>query len=152
MSDTDSTSARIARIQTLAEAYFALDPKALIERHEERLHVFDIQNSPQRRHPHAAQRVYISRKALKHFVERRKEELLRKHSKDEAIQMINFALSQIPVVLSDFDTYEYQPADNKHFYSKSFQSIGEPSIRILVEEYEGNLEIRSFHFRKPDKK
>lgn len=147
MLDVASIPRRIARIKKLAREYYDMPDKTFIEKPLERLRLFDIRASKHgTKHPHKMKRVYISRKALKHFIERRKGELSKSHTKEETLKKIDFALEQIQEVITDFDRYEYEP--EKHFYSKNYQSAGEPQIRILLEEKGDVLEVRSFHFRR----
>ncbi|MCX6703340.1 MAG: hypothetical protein NTV02_01455 [Candidatus Zambryskibacteria bacterium] len=89
MDDIASISRRIARLKKLVRAYFILPVGAIIERHTELLRVFDIRGSVHsKKHPHHMLRVYISRRFLKHFVESRKAELERNHTKEEALALI----------------------------------------------------------------
>ena len=99
-------------------------------------------------------RVYISRKALKHFVESRKAELKKYHTDEEALKKIDFAIGEIKEVVINYHSYERQRADDgkeKHFYTRNYYSKGEPSIRILLEEKDDGLEICSLHFTKNKK-
>ncbi|MEK7068198.1 MAG: hypothetical protein AAB964_00080 [Patescibacteria group bacterium] len=152
MPNIASIPRRIFHIKRLAREYYELPDKAPIERHAERLRLFDIRGSKHgKKHPHQMKRVYMTRMALKHFVESRKAELMRRHTTEEALKKIDFALEQMQEVLTNFDSYEYQPNGEKYFFTKDYQSIGQPPIRILLVAVNKHLEICSFHFRKPDK-
>ena len=91
-------------------------------------------------------RVYITRKALKHIVESRKAELLKRHSPEEALQKICFALENLQEAITDFDKYEYEPPT--HFYIKDFSHKGEPLLRVAIDAVQNRLEIKSIHFTK----
>ena len=47
--------------------------------------------------------VYISRRALKHFVERRKDELIIRHSDFEALERIYFIINNLNLILESPD-------------------------------------------------
>lgn len=139
---------RQTTLKRLVEEYYSLIVGHIIEKPDELLRVVDIKETQRQKHPHKKFRVYISRKALKHFVESRKEELKKRHTVAEALLKILFAVEQISEVFLNFDKYEYEP--EKHFYTKHYS--GEPSLRIFVEERKVNsLEICSIHFTKHKK-
>ena len=148
MEDTDEK--RIEKIKELAKIYYFLEVGALIDKHLELLRVFDIRGFENvATHPHRDKRVYILRRALKHFVEERKTELKKYHTEDEALQRIDFAISEIKEVVVNYHSYTRERIDGeneKHFYVRNYQ--GEPSIRVLLEEKPENLEICSLHFTK----
>lgn len=137
------------KIGDLVGEYYKLSEKALIDKPRELLRVVDIKDGKHENHPHKGKRVYFSRKAIKHFVEERKSQLSKKHTPVEVLQKITFAAEQISEVIINFDKYEYEVEPEKHFYIKHYS--GEPSIRILCEHIEGNIEICSIHFKKQQK-
>lgn len=148
MSEPASIPRRLARIKRLAREYFEMDKGLFIERHEELLRIADIRGPKCTDHPHRLCRVYISRRSLKHFVEERKEALLRKHSEDEALEAICFAIDHVPETLMDYDRHEHEPKQSppKHFYSKDYSDVGRPWVRVLFQQKDKTLEIRSIHF------
>ena len=151
MEDTDER--RIEKIQEWAKSYYYLEVGIVIEKHLELLRVFDIRGFENiATHPHREKRVYISRKALKHFVEERKAELKKHHTEEESLKRIDFVIGEIKEVVVNYHSYTRERMDNgieKHFYVRKYQ--GEPSIRILLEEKDDNLEICSLHFSKNKK-
>ena len=136
-------------LKKLAREYSDLEEGALIDKHLEQLRVFDIRGSKHLEHPHRMLRVYISRKALKHFVESRKKELSKHHYPDQVTENIDFALDRIQETITNFDRYELEPP--KHFYFKDYSHVGKPSVRILLEIKDARLEIISIHFTKSKK-
>lgn len=140
---------RIITIRDLAREYFALAKGALIRKHDEILRIVDIEGGKHDDHPHKYSRVYISRRAIKHFVEERRMELLKSHASADALIKICFAIEQIPEIIINFDKYEYEVAPEKYFYTKHYP--GEPSIRILCERGIDGLNICSMHFKKQRK-
>ncbi len=84
-------------------------------------------------------KVCVSRRALKHFVERRKDEGLSAYMMCKAIDLITSAVLR-------YDTDEYfEP--NKHVYTKHFYRINMPSLRVVTEVVNNHLQIKSIHYR-----
>lgn len=145
MPDSASIPRRIARIKRLMREYFPLPPKAPIEKYTEKLNVFDIRGSIHAKHPHKGYRVYISRRSIKHFVEERKAELSRKHSPEETLSSMDFALDNLQEVITNFDEYAYVPP--RHFYTKDYSSRGKPLMRVVLDDNGKALEVCSIHFK-----
>lgn len=147
-------SQRIITLENLTGEFFELPKGHLIEKPEGILRIVDIkEDCRDGNHPHKKSRVYITRRAFKHFIESRKEELLKHHKDAEALLNIYFVVEQIPEVILNFDKYEYEIYESepeKFFYTKHYS--GGPSIRILLKCPEENiLEIYSIHFTKRKK-
>ena len=149
MRNRSNTARRLDRIKRLAGKYFLLGKGELIARPEELLKIMDIEKPSYVAHPHRSYRTYISRRALKHVVETRKEDLGKSHDNQHGFERICFAIDSIPDIIMDFDRYELEPKEHpaKHFYTKHYAYSKRPSVRILVEQKENTLEIRSIHFR-----
>ena len=143
-------SQRLTAIKAIAQGYYSLRPGELIANHLELLRIFEIQDSIHDSHPHDGMRIYVSRRALKHFIESRKEELEKHHTPEETFESICFAVDHIQETINNFDDYLLVPP--KHFYTKDYSSDGKPQLRILLEVKDGRLEIRSIHFRERKKK
>jgi len=138
---------QINKISILAKEYFYLDDREHIMLHQQLLPVLIIRGSKHKNiHPHTAKHVYISRRSLKHYVESRKKELLKNHTKENALQKILFAVNKIPEVIINFDRYELEPPN--HAYIKDYSNIGYPSLRVLLDTKKEHLEIKSIHFTK----
>ncbi len=138
-------------LEKLIIEYFYLEHGVLIERHLELLKITKIEKPADPNHPHLEMKIFISRRALKHFVESRKRELVVHHSEEDSLQSLLFAVKNLKEVICDFDIYEYRPP-NCHFYLKNYSHIGKPNLRILVETINEKLEIISIHFKKNTKK
>ncbi len=107
--------------------YYLLESGVLIDNHEELLIVIE------------SLKVYISRRALKHFVERRK-------SKNLNIVMLHKAIDFIKPTILSYDVIEYfEP--NKYIYIKHFYRINMPSLRVVAEVIDNHLQIKSIHYR-----
>jgi hypothetical protein len=145
---SNSMPRRLNHFKKLVSIYSELEPGSFINKHLELLRVCTIQNSKHADHPHNMMRIYISRKALKHFVESRTYELQKRHSPEEITESICFAIDSIRETVTDFDLYELEPPKPKHFYTKDYSFLGKPQLRILLEHTGDKLEIVSIHFRE----
>ncbi|MDB5255086.1 MAG: hypothetical protein JWL92_462 [Candidatus Nomurabacteria bacterium] len=143
-----STPKRLAHLKKLVKIYVGLERGSLINKHLELLRICTIQNSVHPEHPHDMVRVYISRKALKHFVESRSYELRIRHTSEQIIENICFALDSIQETITNFDRYELERPEAKHFYTKDYSVLGRPQLRIVLEYTDDKLEIVSIHFRE----
>jgi len=142
----DNIPSKIKRIKRLAEEYFTLPDGALIEKHTERLRIAKVENSNNKKHPHIDFKIYITRRSIKHFVERRKADLSKNHEMLEVLTMILFAAEQTSEVIINFDKYEYEVDPEKYIYTKHYPN--RPSVRIVCEQKNDSLEICSMHFSK----
>lgn len=91
--------------------------------------------------------IYISRKALKHFVESRKKEMFETHSEDEIFNKLYFAIDNIILTYLSFDEREEKDS-NRFIYVKYFENIKLVNLRIVLELVSDRLEICSIHFQK----
>lgn len=84
--------------------------------------------------------------ALKHFVERRKSEMLEKYSEQNIILRLYFAIENVNLVISKSDFYEEK--DERLIYSKYFTREYKFSLRIVVEQIGNHFEIISMHYKR----
>lgn len=141
-------SHRLYTIKKLLKHYFYMEYGILIEQHLELQRVCDIRESKHGdMHPHKNFRVYISRRSLKHFVESRKKEFEKRHTEIETIDTLCFAIDHIQEVITGFDLYEWS-SPGTYIYSKDYSYVDKPILRVIVEEHENRLEIKSIHFRE----
>jgi hypothetical protein len=131
-------------IKNTAQKFYDMSPGEPIENPDKLLPLFKIKKQ---NHQHSGFTVFISHRALKHFVERRKIELNKSHSDIQAIRLIYFIIECLHECISNYDSYTFERYF-KHFYSRSFLTTGKPTIRVLVEIIEGKVEIISMHYRK----
>jgi hypothetical protein len=129
----------LIKIKNLIKIYYSLEYGELIEYPNDLLPLFIIKK---RFHPHNGYSVYISRRSLKHFVERRKEEF----KKDSIIRMYRI-IDNIQETIADFDSYEVVRLGN-FFYEKDYDPKKKNFLRILIEVTHTHLEIVSMHLRK----
>lgn len=146
----DRESEKIELLKTLARQYIQLEHGALIERPHELIRFFDVEGELFGTHPHYGFRVYISRRALKHVVERRMEQLPSDTPEYSREEFVFFIIECVQEVVINFDKYEVDEND-KHFYFKDFAHIKKPGIRVVVEKKVNTLEIVSIHYRKHPK-
>jgi hypothetical protein len=134
------------KVLRLVDEYFAMEHGALIEKHKECLPIFVVTDSVHPMHPHDTVCICISRMALKHIVESRKKELAKRHSDEESLDIIRFALLHVGETIVNFDRYEFEPPT--HYYVKDFSHEGKPPLRVALDLNGDSLEIKSVHFQK----
>ncbi len=81
--------------------------------------------------------------ALKHFVERRKEEMCHKGI-DTVLSRLYFAIENLELTVRNFYTCEYF-YPNKYIYSRRCEE--DFSLRVVTEIKKDVLEIKSIHYR-----
>jgi glutaredoxin-related protein len=91
--------------------------------------------------------IYISRKALKHFVESRKKEMFETHTEQEIFDKLYFAIDNIINTYMDYDKFEIEKS-GRLIYIKYFTELRNSNLRIVFEEVLNHLEICSIHFQK----
>ncbi|MCX6753950.1 MAG: hypothetical protein NTV03_02770 [Candidatus Nomurabacteria bacterium] len=141
----------IEKLLELAKFYLSLEKGSQIENHTELIEIFNILDSKNDKHPHEKMKVCISRKSLKHFIERRKEDFSKYHSEEQLKEIINFIINNINEIIINFDSYEYKPPKD-HYYKKDYSHLGKSWLVILLEEKNNCLEIKSIHIKKNKKK
>lgn len=95
-------------------------------------------------------KICISRRSLKHFVESRRRELLRKHSEKDSLGMICFAFDSLRevIIFPDFiDT-----TNTSLSYFKDYSKFGKPMMCVIMDIKNERLEIKSIHFTRKKKK
>lgn len=92
--------------------------------------------------------VYISRRSLKHFIERRKKELLKSNSYQNTLTMLISMIFYISKVMCRPDKIVVYFKENKYVYQKIYAYKKELSLRVVLEEVGGHFEIKSIHFIK----
>ncbi len=85
--------------------------------------------------------VYISRRALKHVVERRKVEIAKNNSQKETTRTLYFLFEIAIKAMKKPDRYIHELPD-KHIYFW----FGKPTVRVITEKKSGHLEIKTIHF------
>jgi hypothetical protein len=125
-------------LESLIKQYFPMEPGQHIESYLEKIVLFNLNNRS----------VAIKRKALKHYVESRKKELIKHHSREEILIKIIQAISKVEEIFLSFDIVE-EGKEGRKIISKNYANEGFPNIRIVFEETTNTeLEIVSIHFRK----
>lgn len=94
--------------------------------------------------------IYISHRALKHFVESRKYEMKESFSDEDIISNLLYAVDNVILTYTDFDKIEFKEPD-RIIYSKNYIEINK-SIRIVLRSVQNRLEICSTHFQKSKNK
>lgn len=91
--------------------------------------------------------IFISRKALKYFVESRKKEMFDTHTEAEIFDKLHFSIDNIVETFKNHDEL-YNKSDGRFIYVKYFIELREHSLRIVLESIQDRLEICSIHFQK----
>ncbi len=94
--------------------------------------------------------LFISRRSLKHFVESRKKELVKKYDTDEILSRLFFITDNIVKTYIFADSVVIQ-ANNRIVYSKQPLNRHQYSIRIVADMIDSRLEICSIHLQKSKK-
>jgi hypothetical protein len=91
--------------------------------------------------------IYISRKALKHFVESRKKEMCGTHTQDEIINKLYFAIDNVVETYVNYDEFKVNELQ-RLIYIKYFNELMNHSLRIVADSVLDRIEICSIHFQK----
>lgn len=94
--------------------------------------------------------LFISKRALKHFVESRKAELQKKHIEIDVLDRLFLAIDSIILVYTTSDKIDLQD-NNRTVYTKYSRHRTQHSIRLVLEQVGNRLEICSIHFQKNKK-
>ena len=90
-------------------------------------------------------KVYISRRSLKHFVERRAEEMRLKYEKQVILSKLVETIESVGQVIQKPDHVIQE--DSKISYIKCLKVGSKYSTKVVVEDVHGRVEIKSIHFR-----
>ena len=122
-------------MKNLIKVYYSMDQGILIDHHLELMRFDDNYN------------VYISRKALKHFVESRKKEMAENHTEQEILNKLYFAVDNVVGVYVNFDEFKINELQ-RLIYTKYFNELAYHSLRIVADNVSNTLQICSIHFQK----
>ncbi len=125
-------------MKNLIKVYYSLDQGIPIDHHLELIRIHDSCD------------IYISRKALKHFVESRKKEMIETRNQKEICDKLCFAVKNVIFTYIKYDRIE-QSSLNRLIYIKYFKKLRNSSLGIVVERVEDRSEICSIHFKKHKK-
>lgn len=126
------------KIKKLIKIYLKLGNGILIHKHEELICISHIHN------------ICISRRSLKHFVERRKAELIIRYNQKDILERLYFAIDSIEDVFTQKDSFEINEL-GRMIFTKNYNNLDRSSIRIVLEKKQDRLEIVSIHFKKNKK-
>jgi hypothetical protein len=93
-------------------------------------------------------RVYISRRALKHFVERRKGEILKNNNLDKTTNILISMVLYIENIIIKPDKIIVYELENKIIYEKIYNNENHLSIRVVTELVLSKTQIKSIHLIK----
>ncbi len=90
--------------------------------------------------------VFISKRALKHFVESRSAELIEKYDVEYILYRLHIIIDNIENVLNSYTSFE--TINNRHYFLKNISTIDVSSIRIVLEFIGDHFEIVTMHYKK----
>jgi hypothetical protein len=93
-------------------------------------------------------RVYISRRALKHFVERSKGEILKNNNLDKTTNILISMVLYIENIIIKPDKIIVYELENKIIYEKIYNNENHLSIRVVTELVLSKTQIKSIHLIK----
>ena len=120
-------------LKKIIREYFDLEDGVFIDKYSELIQVNKAYN------------IFISRRSLKHFVERRKGDF-KKYSKSEILDKLYFAIEHITDTITDSDLVELHTL--KTVFVKKFFIDEYVYLRVIVEFKSTGFEIKSIHFRR----
>lgn len=120
------------QITTLIQEYILLEDGVFIAHHNQ---LIAILSKP---------KVFISRRALKHFVERRKGEILKNHTFEYLEKELHSIIFYVPEVVLFYD-YRNQDEDGKILFEKVYDNVRSLKIRVVVDVTKVGMEIKSIH-------
>ncbi len=91
--------------------------------------------------------VYISKRALKHFVESRSGELVG-YDDEHILKRLYLIIDNVENVLIKYDLFEKM--NNRLYFSKDYSSDirSIPIIRIVLDSVDDHFEIVTMHYKK----
>lgn len=134
-------------VKELFQEYYELPHGELIEKHTEIIYLYKIHN---KEHYHHGKHLCISRKSIKHFIESRKDQLLKNHSSQITREVIEYVFSEIITTVTDYYSYEHEKP-NRYLFTRKSVHTRIPAIRIITEEINSELHIISIHITKNKK-
>jgi hypothetical protein len=90
--------------------------------------------------------VYISKRALKHFVESRSTEMADSYENKVILEKMFYIIDNVEDVLNKHDVF--QTMNGRYYFTKHFWNLDKPSIRIVLELIGYHFEIVTMHYKK----
>lgn len=136
------------KILRLIRIYFKMNDGIKIPEHTELIYLCNLEKLDIKNENVFNLPVFVSRKALKHFVESRRNELAKWHDFYTTREYIEFIVFNVKDVLTMYDTLTHDSAKNQISVSKSYIKFEKPNIKILIEQKGARFEVISMHFTK----
>ena len=94
--------------------------------------------------------VYFKNKSIKHFVERRKEDLAKRHSPEKSLEIILAMVGDLSLLLTSYTSIETNTKrTNSFLIYKAFENVNKtPVTAVLLKEDSENVLIISYYFTK----
>ncbi len=91
--------------------------------------------------------IYISCRALKHFVESRKKEMVDTHTTEEIFERLYFAIDNVILTYNSYDEIQAKSL-NRLIYTKHYTDTRNHNLRLVIDTFFDHFEICSIHFQK----
>ena len=131
-------------LENKAIEYFILDKGVYIKDPESLLYIGDciIESN--------LYSVYFKNKSIKHFVERRKEDLAKRHSTEKSLEIILAMVGDLSLLLTSYTSIEINTKRaNSFLVYKAFENVNKtPVTAVLLKENSENVLIISYYFTK----
>lgn len=124
--------------------YFYIETGIFIESPEEMIYVCDFLLESKK------YKVYFKNRIIKHFVERRKEDLMKRNSEIRSLEIILGMTEDLSVALVDYTKVENNTKRlNSYLVYKNFSDPGKTPVTVVLESDEDrNMLIISYYFTK----
>ncbi len=136
---------KILTLEYLATEYFEKNSGELITSPDELIHVAMCILDGNKF------KVYIKRKTLKHFVERRKEDLIKRHTKDRSLEIILGMLVDLSYAITFNTRVDANPKrENSLLFYKDFDTPFKTPVTVVTEiiKNKNDLLIITYYFTK----
>ncbi len=90
--------------------------------------------------------VYISKRALKHFVESRSTEMADNYENNIILEKMYYILDNVEDVLNNYDIF--QTMNSRYYFTKHYWNLDKPSVLIVLELVSDHFEIVTMHYKK----
>ena len=130
-------------LEKIAESFFELEIGLQILDPDELIFVSNIEIEDK------IFKTYFKRKTLKHFIERRKQDLQKRNASEKVLKIILKMLSDLPIALKEYTSLEInKDRNNSYLVYKDFKNEKTPVTIVLEKSSKQGCIIISYYFTK----
>ena len=130
-------------IEILTREYFELPSGTLIDNPDNLIYISEILIE------NTQYAVYFKNKTLKHFIERRSEDLCKRNNKEKALEIILKMLIDLETVLKySTKIIKNESRESSFLIYKKFKEPGKTPLTAVLERQKTNMLIISYYFTK----